>query len=251
MSLRLSALFEEHISPILADYKAIHGLTDRLTRQGTDRQTRHTTDRQTRHAMKRRRRRSDSPASSTASRYQINSAFICELIVFYKPYKTLANVASSPERKRRVSSRGIAKREPSPPQTRPPFLRQNIPSKQPPQLVNGKADTPAAGRTRSSARHAALSPPSSTQNNTSNSQTAAGDNASNAKFDTLLVSLDLFQKPCKCYHVYACFQSRHDHCGLITLCQLQQRMREWHHHLLLKTVEEAPAGNSGPLYDTH
>lgn len=146
MSLRLSALFEEHISPILADYKAIHGLTDRLTRQGTDRQTRHTTDRQTRHAMKRRRRRSDSPASSTAS---------------------------SPERKRRVSSRGIAKREPSPPQTRPPFLRQNIPSKQPPQLVNGKADTPAAGRTRSSARHAALSPPSSTQNNTSNSQTAA------------------------------------------------------------------------------
>lgn len=68
MSLRLSALFEEHVSPILADYKAIHGLTDKLTRQGTDRQTRHTTDRQTRHAMKRRRRRSESPASSNASR---------------------------------------------------------------------------------------------------------------------------------------------------------------------------------------
>uniref|UniRef100_A0A4W6DDH9 Pleckstrin homology domain interacting protein n=1 Tax=Lates calcarifer TaxID=8187 RepID=A0A4W6DDH9_LATCA len=68
MSLRLSALFEEHVSSILADYKAIHGLTDKLTRQGTDRQTRHTTDRQTRHAMKRRRRRSESPASSTASR---------------------------------------------------------------------------------------------------------------------------------------------------------------------------------------
>uniref|UniRef100_A0A669DA97 Pleckstrin homology domain interacting protein n=1 Tax=Oreochromis niloticus TaxID=8128 RepID=A0A669DA97_ORENI len=68
MSLRLSALFEEHISPILADYKAIHGLTDKLTKQGTDRQTRHTTDRQTRHVMKRRRRRSESPASSTASR---------------------------------------------------------------------------------------------------------------------------------------------------------------------------------------
>lgn len=68
MSLRLSALFEEHVSSILADYKAIHGLTDRLTRQGTDRQTRHTTDRQTRHAMKRRRRRSESPTSSTASR---------------------------------------------------------------------------------------------------------------------------------------------------------------------------------------
>uniref|UniRef100_A0A4W6DDE9 Pleckstrin homology domain interacting protein n=1 Tax=Lates calcarifer TaxID=8187 RepID=A0A4W6DDE9_LATCA len=67
MSLRLSALFEEHVSSILADYKAIHGLTDKLTRQGTDRQTRHTTDRQTRHAMKRRRRRSESPASSTPS----------------------------------------------------------------------------------------------------------------------------------------------------------------------------------------
>uniref|UniRef100_A0A674NUF8 Pleckstrin homology domain interacting protein n=1 Tax=Takifugu rubripes TaxID=31033 RepID=A0A674NUF8_TAKRU len=67
MSLRLSALFEEHVSPILADYRAIHGLTDKLSRQSTDRQTRHTTDRQTRHAMKRRRRRSESPASSTAS----------------------------------------------------------------------------------------------------------------------------------------------------------------------------------------
>uniref|UniRef100_A0AAQ5XVB5 Bromo domain-containing protein n=1 Tax=Amphiprion ocellaris TaxID=80972 RepID=A0AAQ5XVB5_AMPOC len=66
MSLRLSALFEEHVSSILADYKAIHGLTDKLTRQGSDRQTRHTTDRQTRHAIKRRRRRSDSPASSTS-----------------------------------------------------------------------------------------------------------------------------------------------------------------------------------------
>uniref|UniRef100_A0A8D3CX84 Pleckstrin homology domain interacting protein n=1 Tax=Scophthalmus maximus TaxID=52904 RepID=A0A8D3CX84_SCOMX len=64
MSLRLSALFEEHVSSILADYKAIHGLTDKLTRQGTDRQTRHTTDKQTRHAMKRRRRRSESPATN-------------------------------------------------------------------------------------------------------------------------------------------------------------------------------------------
>uniref|UniRef100_A0A3Q3DRP7 Pleckstrin homology domain interacting protein n=1 Tax=Hippocampus comes TaxID=109280 RepID=A0A3Q3DRP7_HIPCM len=33
MSLRLSALFEEHISSILADYQAIHGLTDKLTRR--------------------------------------------------------------------------------------------------------------------------------------------------------------------------------------------------------------------------
>lgn len=68
MSLRLSALFEEHVSSILADYKAIHGLSDKLTRQGTDRQTRLATDRQTRHTMKRRRRGSESPASSTASR---------------------------------------------------------------------------------------------------------------------------------------------------------------------------------------
>ena len=74
MSLRLSALFEEHVNSILDDYKAIHGLTDKLTRQRTDRQTRHAAtaaaDRQTRHAPKRRRRRrSESPASSTASRY--------------------------------------------------------------------------------------------------------------------------------------------------------------------------------------
>uniref|UniRef100_A0A8C2Z9P0 PH-interacting protein n=1 Tax=Cyclopterus lumpus TaxID=8103 RepID=A0A8C2Z9P0_CYCLU len=66
MSLRLSALFEEHVSSILADYKAIHGLTEKLTRRGADRQTRHATDRQTRHAMKRRRRRSESPTSSTS-----------------------------------------------------------------------------------------------------------------------------------------------------------------------------------------
>ncbi|TKS75896.1 PH-interacting protein [Collichthys lucidus] len=144
MSLRLSALFEEHVSSILDDYKAIHGLTDKLTRQGTDRQTRHTTDRQTRHAMKRRRRRSESPASSTAS---------------------------SPERKRRVSSRVTGKREPSPAPSRPPSLRQSVPPKQPPQLVNGKADTPAAGRTRSAARHSTHTPPSS-----SSSQNATSSN---------------------------------------------------------------------------
>lgn len=78
MSLRLSALFEEHVSPILADYKAIHGLTDKLTTRGADRQTRLTTDRQTRHAMKRRRRRrSESPSSSTASRYLFFLWFFC------------------------------------------------------------------------------------------------------------------------------------------------------------------------------
>uniref|UniRef100_A0A8C6SKH5 Pleckstrin homology domain interacting protein n=1 Tax=Neogobius melanostomus TaxID=47308 RepID=A0A8C6SKH5_9GOBI len=156
MSLRLSALFEEHISPILADYKAIHGMTDRLTRQGSDRQTRHTTDRQTRHAMKRRRRRSDSASSN----------------------------ASSPERKRRVSTRVIAKREPSPPLTRPPFLRQNIPPKQPPPLVNGKTDTPTPGRTRSSARHPAHSPPPTTSS-TNNTQSTPGDG-------TVFISLQYF-----------------------------------------------------------
>uniref|UniRef100_A0A665VSN0 PH-interacting protein n=1 Tax=Echeneis naucrates TaxID=173247 RepID=A0A665VSN0_ECHNA len=150
MSLRLSALFEEHVSSILADYKAIHGLTDKLNRQGTDRQTRHTTDRQTRHAMKRRRRRSESPASSTAS---------------------------SPERKRRVSSRAATKREPSPAPSRPSSQRHSVPLKQPPQLVNGKADTPAAGRTRSAARHSAHSPPasSSSHNTTSSTQSTAGE----------------------------------------------------------------------------
>ncbi|XP_053743867.1 PH-interacting protein isoform X1 [Synchiropus splendidus] len=129
MSLRLSALFEEHVSAILADYKAIHGLTDRLTRRGSDRQTRNTTDRLTRHTMKR-RRRSESPASSTAS---------------------------SPERKRRFSSRTVAKREPSPAPTRASSLRHSTPLRQPPQLLNGKTDTPSTGRTRSSARHSAHS----------------------------------------------------------------------------------------------
>ncbi|XP_076016231.1 PH-interacting protein isoform X2 [Genypterus blacodes] len=145
MSLRLSALFEEHVSSILADYKAIHGLSHKLTRQGTDRQTRLTTDRQTRHAMKRRRRKSESPASSTAS---------------------------SPERKRRVSSRTTGKREPSPAPSRPPSLRQSAPVKQAPQLVNGKADTPATGRTRSAARHSAhsLHSSSSSHNTASSAQ---------------------------------------------------------------------------------
>ncbi|KAM6954193.1 LOW QUALITY PROTEIN: PH-interacting protein [Aplochiton taeniatus] len=138
MSLRLSALFEEHVSSILADYKAIHGLTDRMTRQGTDRQTRpaaaatSSSERPTRHAAKRRRTRSDSPTSSTAS---------------------------SPERKRRVSSRGNARRESSPLQTppsRPPSLRQHPSLRHtPPQLLNGRSDKPASGRTRSAAaRHA-------------------------------------------------------------------------------------------------
>uniref|UniRef100_A0A7N6BV08 PH-interacting protein n=1 Tax=Anabas testudineus TaxID=64144 RepID=A0A7N6BV08_ANATE len=161
MSLRLSALFEEHISSILADYKAIHGLTDKLTRQGTDRQTRHTTDRQTRHAMKRRRRRSESPTSSTAS---------------------------SPERKRRVSSRVTGKREPSPAPTRPSSLRQSAPLKQAPQLVNGKVDTPTAGRTRSAARHSVHSPPSSSSshNAISNTPSTSGKSVNTYKETSVL-----------------------------------------------------------------
>ncbi|XP_072218482.1 PH-interacting protein isoform X1 [Leuresthes tenuis] len=148
MSLRLSALFEEHVSSILADYKAIHGLTNKLTRQGTDRQTRHTADRQTRHAMKRRRRRSESPTSSNAS---------------------------SPERKRRVSSRVTGKREPSPAPSRPSSLRQSAPLKQPPQLVNGRADAPAPGRTRSAARYNTHSAPSS--NNVTNSTPSTAESS--------------------------------------------------------------------------
>uniref|UniRef100_A0A673B7T2 PH-interacting protein n=1 Tax=Sphaeramia orbicularis TaxID=375764 RepID=A0A673B7T2_9TELE len=135
MSLRLSALFEEHVNSILADYKAIHGLTGKLTKQGTDRQTRHTTDRQTRHAMKRRRRRSESPSSSTASRYSRSFITSAKEVMFLPGF--------------------------------------------PPQLVNGKADAPAAGRTRSAARHSAHSPPSSnsSHNTTSNTQSAAGESA--------------------------------------------------------------------------
>nr|XP_061806250.1 PH-interacting protein [Nerophis lumbriciformis] len=135
MSLRLSALFEEHMSSILADYKAIHGLTDKLTRRTAERQTRNSTPEQrpTRHNVKR-RRRSESPSSSTAS---------------------------SPERKRRVSSRVMSRREPTPPPSRPPSLRQNLTPKNTPPLLNGKTDTPGVGRTRSAARHYAHSPPSS------------------------------------------------------------------------------------------
>uniref|UniRef100_A0AAR2K976 PH-interacting protein n=1 Tax=Pygocentrus nattereri TaxID=42514 RepID=A0AAR2K976_PYGNA len=62
MSLRLSALFEEHVSSILADFKAAQSLQkERLTRQRLH------TERPTRQTMKR-RRRSSSPSSS-ASRY--------------------------------------------------------------------------------------------------------------------------------------------------------------------------------------
>lgn len=83
---------------------------------------------------------------------------------------------SSPERKRRMSARVMTKREPSPAPSRPPSLRQSIPSKQAPQLVNGKAEAPAGGRTRSAARNSTHTPPvaSSTQCATSNTQNTAG-----------------------------------------------------------------------------
>ncbi|XP_056588592.1 PH-interacting protein isoform X1 [Triplophysa dalaica] len=117
MSLRLSALFEEHIGSILTVFKAAQSLqSKRFTRQRLH------TKRLTRQSVK--RRRSSSPSSS----------------------------ASSPERKRRVSSRAPPQSDNATPPnpagpSRPPSLRQTLPQ------INGKAETPAApGRTRSSAR---------------------------------------------------------------------------------------------------
>ncbi|XP_071268512.1 PH-interacting protein isoform X3 [Salvelinus alpinus] len=238
MSLRLSALFEEHVSSILADYKAVHGQTDRKTQHGPDRQTRrgaerqarhstdrqtdrqtrrgaerqarhstdrqtdrqtrrgaerqarhstdrqtdrqtrrgaerqarhstdrqtdrqtrrgaerqarHSTDRQTRHAVK---RRSDSPSSSTAS---------------------------SPERKRRVSLRGMSRPDSSAPPMapaaaplRPPSLRQNLPFRQPLPLVNGRVEPQTPGRTRCTRTH----PPSTAE---SSSWSLRGHNSSSS-----------------------------------------------------------------------
>ncbi|KAG7460831.1 hypothetical protein MATL_G00203080 [Megalops atlanticus] len=118
MSLRLSALFEEHVTAILSDYKSAHRF--------------HTANKLTRQRMK--RRRSSSPSSSTAS---------------------------SPERKRRAT-RALPKADPATSSfaagpSRPPALRQNVP------LVNGRAESLAAVRTRSSTRfgnHCASEPPS-------------------------------------------------------------------------------------------
>uniref|UniRef100_A0A9J8DEH8 PH-interacting protein n=1 Tax=Cyprinus carpio carpio TaxID=630221 RepID=A0A9J8DEH8_CYPCA len=117
MSLRLSALFEEHISSILTDFKAAQSLhSERFTRQRLH------TERLTRQSVK--RRKSSSPSSS----------------------------ASSPERKRRVSSRAPPRSNNAAPPTpagpsRAPSLRQTHPQ------INGKAESPAVpGRTRSSAR---------------------------------------------------------------------------------------------------
>uniref|UniRef100_A0A8C7DKF7 Pleckstrin homology domain interacting protein n=1 Tax=Oncorhynchus kisutch TaxID=8019 RepID=A0A8C7DKF7_ONCKI len=94
MSLRLSALFEEHVNSILADYKATHGQTDRKTR------------------------------------HRSLVIGLCDLNVLSPSF--------SPERKKRVSSRG-----------RPPSLRQTLPIRQPLPLLNGKAEQQIPGRTRS------------------------------------------------------------------------------------------------------
>ncbi|XP_031437768.1 LOW QUALITY PROTEIN: PH-interacting protein [Clupea harengus] len=120
MSLRLSALFEEHVTSILTVFKAAQRLqSDRLTRQRLH------SERLTRQTMKR-RKRSTSPASSTGS---------------------------SPDRKRRVSSRvpprvnHVSPPPPPGPSSRSATLRQNLPH------INGKAEPAAAAmRTRRSAR---------------------------------------------------------------------------------------------------
>uniref|UniRef100_A0A8C2EQG9 PH-interacting protein n=1 Tax=Cyprinus carpio TaxID=7962 RepID=A0A8C2EQG9_CYPCA len=117
MSLRLSSLFEEHISSILTHFKAAQSLhSERFTRQRLH------TERLTRQSVK--RTRSSSPSSS----------------------------ASSPERKRRVSSRAPPRSDNAAPPTpagpsRAPSLRQTHPQ------INGKTEPPVVpGRTRSSAR---------------------------------------------------------------------------------------------------
>lgn len=105
------------------------------------------------------------------------SGFWCLSLCIRCDFPCSSCAASSPERKRRVSSRVTGKREPSPPAPSRPSLRQSAPPKQPPQLVNGKADTAAAGRTRSAARHSTHTPPSSSSshNATSNTQGTAGE----------------------------------------------------------------------------
>lgn len=99
--------------------------------------------------------------------------------------RLLFDFISSPERKRRVSSRVNAKKEPSPVPSRPSSLRQSIPVKQqPPQMVNGKAEMPAPGRTRSAARHTTHSLPSS----------SSSHNVTNSTPSTTGIITDVFNK---------------------------------------------------------
>lgn len=83
----------------------------------------------------------------------------------------------SPERKRRMSSRVVTKRELSPASSRPQSLRQSVPTKQAPQLVNGRTEATAGGRTRSAARNSVPTSPvaSSSHSATSNTQNSAGN----------------------------------------------------------------------------
>lgn len=72
MNLRLSALFEEHISSILTDFKAAQSLhSERFTRQ------RHQTKRLTRQSVKRRK---SSSLSSSASRYKQHLIGHCRIL---------------------------------------------------------------------------------------------------------------------------------------------------------------------------
>lgn len=82
-----------------------------------------------------------------------------------------------------MSSRAMTKREPSPAPSRPSSLRQSIPTKQAPQLVNGKAEAPAGGRTRSAARNSMHTPPvaSSSHSAPSNTQNATGNTVSHGE----------------------------------------------------------------------
>ncbi|XP_064872686.1 PH-interacting protein [Oncorhynchus nerka] len=227
MSLRLSALFEEHVNSILADYKAIHGQTDRKTRHRADRQTRHVadrqtdrqtrhvaerqterqtrhvaerhTDRQTRHVAERQtdrqtrhvaERQTDRQTRHVAERQtdrqtrhvvdrqtDRQTRHVAERQTERQTRHVAArqtdrqtrqamkrrrsdspssSAASSPERKKRVSSRGVSRLDSLAPPTapaaapqRPPSLRQTLPIRQPLPLLNGKAEQQIPGRTRS------------------------------------------------------------------------------------------------------
>lgn len=97
-------------------------------------------------------------------------------------------LSCSPERKRRVSSRVTAKKDPSPPPARLPSLRQSVPCSRPPVLVNGKTDAASAGRTRSSARsstHASTAPTTSHSAASSTQGVTTGETTSHQHRNTL------------------------------------------------------------------
>lgn len=161
----------------------------------------------------------------------------------------------SPERKRRVSSRVTAKREPSPAPTRPSSLRQSVPTTRPPQLVNGKADTPSGGRTRSSARSSTHTPSTSASSNNaaSNMQGTTGEitfECAWIRAHRVCVSVVYLRY---LGHLVALWQSLHVRWELITRSELQhhQPLKRWHPPQLWKVaVEEVRLGNLRPLSDT-